>query len=356
MKTLRKHCLPLLIIIMLISCNKSTDKNRETSVTEQIITVENENFTTNKKQNDITQEEFDSKMNEDTIAAEIALALADRMAGSGAYGYYKPMASVIENVSVIDVIIPVQGYYIQQSEKQLLHSHTPEILTLSVEDEKIIIREVDLLDRQIITRNEIILLFDGKTFSHNQTKLETQDGILQIVYLEHAPEQRWRGPFEYEIPYTFAGILDDPIDDNVRKLTSDYLKTFTGEYIFDSGKIIRSSHSENLYFMRNNAILVMYNNELKCLTIPNYSLYSLFSGVPDINSSSIDFIGTEDEQTIYWLFGESAGYTEVKLYFYKGGIVYLCNYSKPDFSSSDEDGYPTRSRYSNYVVFFRKET
>jgi hypothetical protein len=37
--------------------------------------------------------------------------------------------------------------------------------------------------------------------------LETQNDRIQIIYLEHIPEKKWLGTWEYEDPYTFASNL-----------------------------------------------------------------------------------------------------------------------------------------------------
>jgi len=345
MTTKRKYFLPLLIIILLFSCKKNDNNagNKEESISEQSTVEEDSTARRREEQQWVDKNTFEEMMKYDTVAAEIA-ASGFRISG-GAPWYHD---SGIKNVSEIEAIISVQGYYIQQSEEQFNNGRSPEILVLSVKDKNVYIREIDLVKGQIITRKEILLQFNGKTFAHNRTMLETENGKIQILYLENAPEQTWRGPFEYEIPYTFAGNLDDPINDNVRKLTSDYLETFTGFYIFDSYKIIESDRDESLFYMQNNALQIVYNKELKCLSV-------LFKA-SQLYLEDKNFIETDDERIFYWIYGEGAGYREDRLYFYKGGIVYTRNYNTPDFSSQDEDGYPTRAINEKYIIFYRKET
>ena len=345
MTTKRKYFLPLLIIILLFSCKKNDNNagNKEESISGQSMSEEDSAARQKEKQQWVDKNTFEEMMKYDTVAAEIA-ASGFRISG-GAPWYHD---SGIKNVSEIEAIISVQGYYIQQSEEQFNNGRSPEILVLSVKDKNVYIREIDLVKGQIITRKEILLQFNGKTFAHNRTMLETENGKIQILYLENAPEQTWRGPFEYEIPYTFAGNLDDPINDNVRKLTSDYLETFTGFYIFDSYKIIESDRDESLFYMQNNALQIVYNKELKCLSV-------LFKA-SQLYLEDKNFIETDDERIFYWIYGEGAGYREDRLYFYKGGIVYTRNYNTPDFSSQDEDGYPTRAINEKYIIFYRKET
>ncbi|WP_461246685.1 hypothetical protein [Treponema sp. R6D11] len=345
---LRKYFLPILIIILLFSCKKSDNNaGKEDNISEQSMAEETPIYKPRKEQKWIDKDIFEEKMKNDTVAAEIAVDFAYRNASAiGGPPWYQE--SGIENVPEIEAIIPVQGYYIQQSEKQFANGRSPEILVLSVKDKNVYIREIDLVKGEIVTRKEILLQFNGKTFAHNRTKLETENEKIQILYLENAPEQTWRGPFEYEIPYTFAGNLDDPIKDNVRKLTSDYLETFTGYYDFDSCKIIESDRNQSLFYMQNDALQIVYNKELKCLTV-------LFSGASRINLQPKNFIETDDERIFYWIFGEGAGYKEDRLYFYKGGIVYTRDYNEPDFSSRDENDYPTRAINEKYVIFFKKE-
>jgi hypothetical protein len=351
MTILRKY-LPLLIIILLISCNKNAGNKKE-YIPEQNIVDENRTAELIKAEQDrvkkifeqyrIDRAEFEEKMSGNTIAAEIALTFADSMPSGGTGGYYS--SSKTENVSEIDVIIPAQGYYIQQLEGYFIYGRSPEILVLSVEGENVYIREIDLVNGQIITRNEILLQFDGETFAHNRTKLETQNGKIQIIYSENIPEQPWLGPFDYKAPYIYAGNLDEPINDNVRKLTSDYIKTFTGYYVFDSSKVIKSNDKDlSLYSMRDDALKIEYNQKLKCLTL-------LFGETLHINHPPNDFIETDNKRIIYWIAGEGAGYTDVRFYFYKGGIAYTRDHSSYRMT---DDG-PTDSEYEKYVVFFRKE-
>jgi len=342
MVIIRKCFLLLLIIILLFSCKKNDNNtgnagNGEESISEQ--------STTEEEQDRVDTLKFYEKLNDnDTIAEEIALEFAGRSASGGTGGYYS--SSKTENVSSIDVIIKAQGYYIQQLFDGFLYRRAPEILVLYVKDENVYIKEIDLVKGQIIKRNEISLQFNGKTFAHNQTKLETEDGKIQIAYLEHITNQPWRGPFEYRSLYTFAGNLDDPINEEVSKLTSDYLETFTGMYVFDSCKLIESSSKYfDLLPMRNTYIQIVYNQELKCLTVSfSTSFYNDYS--------ANDFVDTDNERIIYWIAGEGAGYTDDRFYFYKGGIAHTRDHSSYRMT---EDG-SSDSEYEKYVVFYRKET
>jgi hypothetical protein len=347
MVKLSKYFLPLLLIILLFSCKKNDSNAVNAEVNKALLEKAEENRIAREKkqeQDRIDTLEFYKKLNDnDTIAAEIAIEFADRRAYGGTGGYYS--SSKTENVSSIDLIIKAQGYYIQQLVDDFVYRRAPEILVLYVKDENVYIKEIDLVKGQIITRNEILLKFDGKTYAHNRTKLEIHDGKIQIAYMEHVSDYPWRGPFEYRSLYTFAGNLDDPINEEVRKLTSDYLETFTGRYVFDSCKLIESSRKNfDLLPMRNTYIQIMYNQELKCLTVSfSKSFYNDYS--------ANDFVDTDNERIIYWIAGEGAGYTDDRFYFYKGGIAHTRDHS----SYVMKDDGPSDSEYEKYVVFYRKE-
>jgi len=187
MKNKRNYLLSLLIIILLFSCNKNADK-KEANVSQQEIA--NENPVNNQKIYEPkwkNENEFEEMMKKETIAAEVLNAIND----GEFYNYDKNDYSSFktENVSKIDEIISAQGYYIQHSKNCSPFGRSPEILVLSVKDENVYIKEIDFVNEQTITRNEISLQFDGKTFSYNKTKLEKQKGNIQIIYLEHCPER-----------------------------------------------------------------------------------------------------------------------------------------------------------------------
>jgi hypothetical protein len=127
------------------------------------------------------------KQIENNVSEDIASSFENRERGAylGIYDF-----SDKGNVSSIDTIKSVAGYYIQQSARPFQGSgHAPEILSLFVDNENVYIREVDIVNGQIITRNEIRLQFNGRTYAHNCTKLETQNDKIQIIYLEHIPKE-----------------------------------------------------------------------------------------------------------------------------------------------------------------------
>jgi hypothetical protein len=119
------------------------------------------------------------------IESDVSEALASSFAARKD-GTYPGEHDISErhNVLSIDAVKLAGGYYIQQAGRRFQGSgHAPEILTLSVENENVYIREIDIVNGQTITRNEILLQFNEKTYAHNRTKLETQNGKMQIIYL-----------------------------------------------------------------------------------------------------------------------------------------------------------------------------
>jgi hypothetical protein len=224
---------------------------------------------------------------------------------------------------------------------------------LSVENERVYIREIDVVNGQTITRNEILLQINGKTYVHNHTELETQNGKLQIIYLEHTPEKEWFGTWEHRDPYTFAGNLTSPIPDKVHRLTTDYLRNFTGNYVFDSYKIIRSDNLRiDINLIKNTIIKIAYSQEKKCLTIPLHNLRSLYSNLFTVWKEPIDFVETSAEEPFRWIYAEGVGFSEERFFFYKGGIAFTYEYSGFDL---DDDGERSKRKYIKYVVFLEKE-
>jgi len=126
-------------------------------------------------------------------------------------------------------------------------------------------------------------------------------------------------------------------------MTSDYLKSFTGRYNFDSGKLIDSNMHDSLYFMRDYYLQIQYDQELKSLLI-------LFNGTPHRYLDTVAFVETDDQWVFYWLNGEGAGYTDFRYCFYKGGIV--CNFDYSRYIMTD-DG-PSGSTYEHYIAYYKK--
>jgi len=290
---------------------------------------------------------------ESDMAEDIARSIENRKAGTYPDDHY--YFSKTEPVSSMDAVRLAGGYYLQQTGREFQGpGHTPEILALSVENEKVYIREIDMADGQTVTRNEILLQFNGKTYAHNRTKLATRNGEMQIIYGEHIiPDHEWRlGTWEYDKPYTFAGALDSPLPDKVCRLTTDYLKHFAGSYVFDSYKLIRSENQtiDDVELIKNTVFQIAYRQEKKCLTVPLYDLcgFYMYLTVTGGTKWLLDFVETIPAEPFWWTYGEGVGFSEARFYFYKGGIAFTYEHSGIDFTIDEH-------QYIKYVVFFRKE-
>jgi hypothetical protein len=226
-----------------------------------------------------------------------------------------------EQIINLDTVISAQGYYIQQEERQYNYGHSPEILVLFVEKENVFIREIDIIDEKEIIRNKILLVFDEKTYIHNNTKLETHNGKIQIIYFENRTENYQTEIWDYKMPYTFAGKLNSSMQNNVKRLTTDHLLSFTGNYSCDSYEIIFQT---KWYFDRRvyeyNDITINYDQEKKCLTFDNYG----FRGPQRYN---FNFVETTENEPFFWSYEESSlGSIECKLNFNNNDIVLTYNY------------------------------
>jgi hypothetical protein len=284
---------------------------------------------------------------EEIVANNLALSFADvkadRYPGDRDF-------SPKSGVTSIDEIRKVSGYYIQQSARYF-QGHTPEILTLSVENQKVYVREIDVVNGQRTIRNEIILQFNGTTFTHYQTKLEKRRNKIQILYLEYPVQPQSFSSWNYEDGYTFAGALNAPMPDVVRCLTSDYLKTFAGKYVFDSYKEIISEHEYPPVMSLKKAVIeIAYNREKKCLTVPSNTLTDIYYRYNDERSADFDFVETVPAEPFYWYHGDRVGFTEARFYFYKGGIAFTYEGTDVSFEDNGEVEY----LHIKYVVFFKK--
>lgn len=303
---------------------------------------------------------------EDNVIEGLAAAFANRKSGTYPGRRETPNR---ENVSSIDLIREATGYYIQQEARRYqAPGRAPEILTLSVENENVYIREIDIVNNELITRNEIQLQFNGRTFVHNievqvyySTRLVLQNGRIQIIYLENTSEirSRWISWWQYDDPYTFAGSLNTPMSDRIIRLTTDYLTTFAGEYIFDSYKIVsQENETIDTDLIMSATLNIDYNHEKKCLTIPpnNYNLYfyrRAFGTSSPSQNRQFGFVETMAEEPFYWAYGEGMrGSSERRFYFYKGGIAFTHESSFRDYGDDPETILEFNTKY---VVFFKKK-
>jgi len=346
----------LIIITIFLSCNKTEEKIIIDN-NEQAFANENKSKVIEVKVGDAVmimqnrssiQSYADTSYANDNIINELVYIFSNRSPGTSLSELPYRRNTPKSNVTSLDEIIPVQGYYIQQDKRRSSYGHSPEILLLIVENEKVFIREIDILNEQVIIRNEILLNFDGNTYAHNNSKLEIQDNKIQIIYHEHKPEQYGRERWDFDMPYTFSGDIKSPIPSIVQKLTTDYMLTLTGDYILDSFEII---NRENEVFetgsINRMTIRILYNQEKKCLTI-----YNDFTNMNDPRNRKFqqyDFVVTAANEPFYWLFGESSGYLEIILFFYKGGIAILHDKTLGFYMGDDE----YKNNILKYVMFFK---
>ena len=291
---------------------------------------------------------------EPNTAETIAITFAERSPGTYP-GTFGQNISSRENVTLIDTIKMSNGYYIQQAERRFQErGRAPEILTLSVENENVYIREIDIFNNETIVRNEIRLSFDGQTYVHNRTRLEMINGEMQIFYSEHIPDNVWRGTWDYRNAYTFAGNLVSSMPHHVFRLTTDYLITFSGQYIFDSYELINQENMTlDIDLIKRTVIQIDYDHLNKCLTISNDNLRSILR---DLNrDEKFNFIETLDNEPFWWIYGEGAGFSEERLFFYEGGIAFTYEFSGGIWGENAGVRERIGERYIKYVTFFRRD-
>ena len=285
-----------------------------------------------------------------TIIDELAIIFANRKSGSY-LGVHERILT--EKITSIDLIAASAGYYIQQEERRFQDpGRASEILTLSVENENVFIREIDILNGKEIIRNEILLENDGNTYTHNCTRLETRDGKIQIVYQENVPEKSWLGSWNYNIPFTFAGYLNSAMPDTVIWLTTDFLIGFTGEYIFESYRILCQENIDiNLDLIKDTLLKIDYSQKEKSLTIPYHDLTGFFER-DDRKDWVLNFVETQEKKPFWWTYGEGgAGFVEVRYFFLQGGIAFTYESSR---NIRDENGNIIGNSYLKYIVFFEE--
>lgn len=273
------------------------------------------------------------------IEKDVSEILAKEVEKVKAGAYSKNYSSRnLTNISSISEFKETEGYYIQQQSRGFQDSgRAPEILQLVIENEKVFVKEIDIVNGEIITLNKTEFIFDGKTYSHDKSNIKLNDkNQLYIFYLENVPEKNWLGTYEYEKPYTKSDINSVQLVNQ----TSDVLKNYVGLYKFDSFKIIKN---ENYNFptsnVQNSKIDITYNDTKKCLSVNYRYLTNITNSSPSNNI--LDFIEVSSTEPFFWSYGEGAGFKERKFWFYKGGIAVSYEESKPE-------------SYIKYVVFLKK--
>lgn len=258
---------------------------------------------------------------------------------SGAYPVKKIPLKNLKNITSITELSGKDGYYIQQEGRGFQDAgRAPEILQLVIENEKVFVKEIDIVNGEIITLKKTEFIFDGKTFAHNKSNIKINDkNQINIFYLENVPENQWLGTYEYDKPYTKVPNINY---NQLVNQTTDVLKNYAGVYKFDSFKIIKN---ENYIFpslnVQNSKIDITYNDTKKCLSVNYRYLTNITNSSPSNNI--LDFIEVSSTEPFFWSYGEGAGFKERKFWFYKGGIAVSYEESKPE-------------SYIKYVVFLKK--
>ncbi len=245
------------------------------------------------------------------------------------------------------------GYYIQQQNRRIQgQGRAPEILNLIVKNEKVFVQEIDIIQNEIKILKENEFIFNGKTFAHYKSNIQIDDNNnIYIFYLENVPTEQWLGTYEYDMPYTKVPNIKSK---QLINQTSDVLKSYAGVYKFDSYKIIKNENknlpTENI---ENAKINIVYNESKKCLTVA----YNDLSNINNQNNYyydwwKLDFVETSSTEPFFWKYGEGAGFSEEKFWFYKGGIAISYEYLTYDFDDNHEI---KKHNYIKYVVFLKKE-
>ncbi|MBQ3025538.1 MAG: SH3 domain-containing protein [Spirochaetaceae bacterium] len=209
---------------------------------------------------------------------------------AGAYSNNYSLSN-LKNISSILGFQGSEGYYIQQQSRGFQNSgRAPEILQLVIDNEKVFVKEIDIVNGEILTLKGSEFVFNGKTFAHNKSNIKLNDkNQINIFYLENVPENQWLGTYEYDKPYTKVPNINY---NQLVNQTTDVLKNYAGVYKFDSFKIIKN---ENYIFpslnVQNSKIDITYNDIKKCLSV-KYSNLSNIVVKENSRNWTLDFIET----------------------------------------------------------------
>ena len=270
---------------------------------------------------------------------------------AGAYPKQNNSSNQLKNITSLNEITEKDGYYIQQQSRRFQgHGRAPEILQLSVLNNKVFVREIDIVKNKIITLKETEFSYNGTTYVHDKSQLKLDEkNRLNIFYLENIPEKKWLGTYEYDKPYTKVPEINYKL---LVDQTSDVFKNYAGEYIYDSFKIIKNENMNiNLESIKKADIKITYNQTKKCLSADCHALLDINSPDNRVGNFTLDFIETSASEPFYWTYGEGTGYSEEKFWFYKGGIAISYEYSGVDL---DDDLNVIAKKFIKYVVFLKK--
>lgn len=279
----------------------------------------------------------------DVLAKEVAKIKA------GAYSKNNSVSN-LRNVSSISEFKGTEGYYIQQQSRAFQDSgRAPEILQLVVDNEKVFVKEIDIVNGDIKILKETEFVFNGKTFASGKSNIKINDkNQINIFYLENAPEKTWLGTFEHNKPYIKVPNINYT---QLKNQTTDVLKNYAGVYQYDSFKIINSKNFPltESYF-ENAKINIVYNDSKKFLSVNYRDLSNLTMSYIKANNK-LDFIETSSTEPFYWTYGEGVGFSESKFWFYKGGIAVSYEKKSYEFDANHD---VKEENYIKYVVFLKK--
>jgi len=287
---------------------------------------------------------------EKNIVDKIAEDFIKREAGAypGLYEY-----AGTDNIDKLETIRLAVGYYVQQTPRRFQGSgHAPEILKLFFENDNVYIAEIDIIEKKEVFRNKIKLEYNGKTYAYNKTKLLKKDDTVQIIYLENIPEKEWLGTWEYRDPYTFAGALNNKLSDTVLHLTSEYLRSFEGQYILDSSKVVISKNVD-MNFSNQVIINIQYDQKEKCLSVSIHDLIDFYNINNRVGDYHLRFVETDPDKPFFWSYGEGVGFDEDRFFFYKGGIAFTYEYQGVIFNDKHEI---VAEKKIKIVAFFEKKS
>lgn len=285
------------------------------------------------------------------IEKKVSEVLAKEVAKIQAGAYAKNnKESNLQNVSSILEFKGTEGYYIQQQSRAFQDSgRAPEILQLVVDNEKVFVKEIDIVNGDIKILKETEFVFNGKTFASGKSNIKINDkNQIHIFYLENVPENKWLGTYEYDKPYTKVPNINYT---QLKNQTTDVLKNYAGIYQYDSFKIIDSKNFPltESYF-ENAKINIVYNDSKKFLSVNYRDLSNLTMSYIKANNK-LDFIETSSTEPFYWIYGEGVGFSESKFWFYKGGIAVSYEKKSYEFDANHD---VKEENYIKYVVFLKK--
>ncbi|MEL3909121.1 MAG: SH3 domain-containing protein [Treponemataceae bacterium] len=260
-----------------------------------------------------------------------------------------------DNTDIFAKIKANQGLYIQQNKRKFQgDGHASGIFNIFVENGKVYTTEVDVVNGKIVERNKIELKksANGNVFKSPVSEIKSYKGELVFFNFEKKPEKIWAHTWDYEGGYTLAAGKGEFFSRKVFSITSDYLKNYAGEYVFDSLELIELDGFEfDIAEVKNVKLVINYDASQNCLTCSYNELMNIDSSKNKNNDHIFNFVETSFEEPFFWMYGEGTGFIEKKLWFYKGGIA--ISFEQKLFNY-DHDSNSSTELKEKYVVFLKK--